>query len=275
MTDPTLVAVHALKGQKIGISVSDSADLGRLGLTKRHCELAVAEIARAILLTGGSVIYGGRIHPEGFTQIIMDEVRRYADGRHSLTICLAESEHRDLTEDELQAIEGRLGVAATLVCLDSAGNELPLRRRPAPAEPVDPAQALTALRQYITEKTDARVIVGGQLTGYQGVMPGVIEEALLSVRNGQPLYIAAGFGGAAAAIARTLDHELMNWAPVDLPVGAQSAAWALQELSKAAKDNPMGNDGLSSHQRAQLRATHRPADIAALVVYGLARRRQQ
>lgn len=273
MTEPVLVPAGALAGLQIGISVSDSADLGRLGLTRQHCNLAVAELARAILLAGGNLTYGGRIQPEGFTQILMDEVRRYADGRNALTICLAETEHRKLSDNQLDAIDQRLGTAATLVCLDADGNELPSRHRPPATANTDPAQALTALRRHITARTHARILVGGQLTGHQGAMPGVIEEALLSLQRGQPLYIAAGFGGAAAAVARALHRDPLDWAPPDFPAGADAASTALRRLPATADQATPADDGLHDAERRQLAATHRPGDIAALAVLGLARLR--
>jgi hypothetical protein len=271
MSDPTLVRPGALTGLDIGISVSDSADLGRLGLTQQHCELAVAELARAVLLAGGNLTYGGRIQPEGFTQILMDEVRRYADGRRALTICLAETEHRKLTDEELATIDRRLGTAAALVCLDAQGNELPPRSRPPAADTVDPSQALTALRRHITARIDARVVVGGQLSGHQGAMPGVLEEALLSLQDGQPVYVAAGFGGAAAAVAHALGRDVPDWAPSDFPSGADRASVGLRHLTDVASHALPAEDGLEDAERRQLAVTHRPGDIAALVVVGLAR----
>lgn len=271
MSDPTLVPAGALTGLDIGISVSDSADLGRLGLTQQHCELAVAELARAVLLAGGNLTYGGRIVPEGFTQILVDEVRRYADGRRALSICLAETEHRKLTDEQLDSIDRRLGTAAALVCLDSQGNELALRSRPPAATTVNPSQALTALRRYITARTDARVVVGGQMRGHQGAMPGVLEEALLSLQDRRPLYVAAGFGGAAAAVARVLGRDVPDWAPPDFPSGADAASVALRHLTDVAAEAVVVEDGLEDAERRQLAVTHRPGDIAALVVVGLAR----
>ncbi|MGY1846092.1 hypothetical protein [Blastococcus sp. SYSU DS1021] len=271
MSDPTLVPVGALSGLDIGISVSDSADLGRLGLTPQHCALAIAELARAILLAGGSLTYGGRIQPEGFTQILVDEVRRYADGRNALTICLAETEHRKLTDEQLDAIDGRLGTAATLDCLDAEGRKIQPRHRPRTQDIVDPAQALTALRRHITARTDARVVVGGRLAGHQGAMPGVIEEALLSMQSGRPLYVAAGFGGAAAAIARALGRDVPDWAPPNFPEGADAASAALQQIAEVTADAVPTEDGLEDAERHQLAVTHRPGDIATLVVLGLAR----
>ena len=87
MNEPTLTPRDALSGQKIALSVSESADLARLGLTELHCRLVVAEVAgvepgvieearltiqagRPLLAAGG---YGGaasavaqRLRPQDF-----------------------------------------------------------------------------------------------------------------------------------------------------------------------------------------------------------------
>jgi hypothetical protein len=271
MSEPVLVSPNALEGINVGISVSDSADLARLGLTARHCEVAVAELARAILLAGGGITYGGRLRPEGFTQILIDEVRRYADGRSALTVCLAEPEHRKFDDDELKEIDRRFGSSAALVCLDAQGEVVQIRHRPPPDSASDPRGAFSALRRYITAFTDARVVVGGRLGDYAGAMPGVIEEAVLSVRQRQPLYVAGGFGGAAAAIARVLRRDDLDWAPTDFPAGAAAAEPALRQLAAAQLDHGDVADGLGDEERRQLAATHRAGDLASTVVLGLAR----
>lgn len=269
--EPDLVARDALEGIIVGISVSDSADLSRLGLTPAHCELAVAELARAIFLAGGTIVYGGRLVPRGFTDILIDELRRYRDDRDALILCVPESEHRRLSDDELARREQELHASAELVCLDTAGDPINITARPDTDLPTDVAAALTGMRRHITRRCDARVIVGGKLRGFQGTTPGVIEEAILSVQAGQPLYVAGGFGGAAAAVALTLGHEDTPWYPSDLPEGADEHQAALGRLSAAANETSPPVDGLSTEERHQLAATHRPGDIASLVVTGLGR----
>lgn len=277
MSDPRLVPMNALVGCDVGISVSDSADLSRLGLTAAHCELAVAEITRAVLLAGGSLTYGGRLRPEGFTGVIMDEVLRYADARQALTICVAEPEHRGLQSEELRRIDDRLGTSARLVLLSREG--APLANFDAHPLPYDGSDdngaALSAQRRYMTARTTARVVVGGKLTGYQGIMPGVVEEAMLSIEAQQPLYVAGGFGGAAAAVARALGRDDLSWAPAGLPAGEQATGVSetLNQLAIAAHGRLMADDGLDSAQRRALAATPRPGDIATLAVLGLARAR--
>jgi hypothetical protein len=270
MSDPAnLVPAGALSGVAVGLSVSDSADLARLGLSPKHCDLAIAEVARALLVAGASLVYGGRLVPTGFTQIVLDEVGRFAEDPDALTVCLAASEHRNLSTDELHRHIDDLPASAEIVCLDEDGSPVDPRERDL-AAPIDRPRALSGLRRHVTEVTRARVVVGGQLTGFQGAMPGVVEEALLSLKAGHPLYAAGGFGGAAAAVAAALGHDDLAWAPPGYPAFAENAAEPLAQVAELAAAG-LAADGLDAESRRQLAVTHRPADIAALVVLGLAR----
>lgn len=267
--DLKLVARDALQGITVGVSVSDSADLPRLGLTPEHCALAVAELARAIFLAGGTIVYGGRLIRGRFTDIMIDELRRYGDDRDALILCVPESEHRLLTNEELIRREQELHSSVKLVCLDQTGTPINISARFDSSTSVDVATALTSMRQHITDRCDARVIVGGKLRGFQGSAPGVIEEALLSVQAHQPLYIAGGFGGAAAAVAQSLDRDGQAWHPSGFPEGVGDHEGVLRRLLDAYSPPP--DDGLTDGERLQLAATHRPGDISSLVVTGLGR----
>lgn len=275
--DPELIERDALRGANIAISVSDSADLARLGLLPEHCRVVVAEITRAVLLAGGSLAYGGRLRPEGFTQVMMDEVRRFGDSRQALTICVPWSEHIDIDVDDLRKIDDGLGVSAKLVPLSSDGipvriGEIQQARDKTASSNV--AAELTAMRRYVTDHTSARIIVGGKLRDFQGRLPGVIEEASLSIRAGHPLYVAGGYGGAASAVARALGYDTLEWAPPGFPEGANNepVVEALRDLAAVAKAG-IPEDGLSQEERLQLAATPRAGDIATLIVRGAARAR--
>lgn len=271
--DVELVARDALRGVVVGISVSDSADLLRLGLTQRHCEMAVAELARAIFLAGGTLVYGGRLIPRGgFTDILLDELRQYREDRDALVLCVPESEHRRLNNDELQRVAQELSSSVDLVCLDSDGEPVSITDRKDMSTPPDAARALSAMRRHITDRSDARVLVGGKLTGFQGDLPGVVEEAILCFEAARPLYVAGGFGGAASAVANVLGYSSPSWFPADFPAGGAANEESLARVADVAARKPPVGDGLTQIQRQQLAVTHRPGDIASLVVSGLGRR---
>jgi hypothetical protein len=62
------------------------------------------------------------------------------------------------------------------------------------------ARGLTLMREKITELSQARLVIGGKLANFSGVIPGVVEEAYLSLKGGKPLFLVGGFGGAARAV---------------------------------------------------------------------------
>jgi hypothetical protein len=275
--DPDLIPPGALRGVTVGLSVSDSADLFRLGLDEQHINLAVGEITRAILIAGGTIAYGGWLRPSGFTHQLMDEVRRFGVARHSLTLYVALPEHRDLGRDVLDNVDRQLGTWGKLTTLDIHGDPVDWRTLPQSAVPLaddDRVAAYSGLRRHMADRIDGRVLVGGKLRGYVGAIPGVIEEALLAVERSQPIYLAGGFGGAAAAVARRLHAGDLTWLPPGLPDGEDEpgAQGALRRLESLVSESgwKVSNDGLTSERRAQLSASHRPGEIASLCVVGLA-----
>lgn len=274
-----LNSTNILDGIRLGISVSDSADLARLGLLPRHAELAVGEIARAVLIGGGSLVYGGRIKPSGFTQYLMHEVHRYGRSPNSLTLCLAAPEHQKLSYSELYKFDRNMNTNISIIYLDKDGNEIKdifLSKAKMP-DPITDNQAkiisYSSLRNFLGKVTDARVIVGGQLEGYQGKMPGIIEEAIISIQTDQPLYVVAGFGGASALVAQALKIDDLSWAPAGFPTRPKDERieTSIHQLkSQISVDTWTAKRcGLNQKQLHQLSASHRPREIASLLVKGL------
>lgn len=282
MTIPDLVPTDALAGVTVALSVSASADLSRLGLHDKHAEYAVAEIARAVLTAGGNLAYGGRIRPSGFTQFLMHELRRYGAHGHRLTICVAEPEHRKLAPSELKTLDETLEPSCRLRFLDRDGHEVNYRtgrdESPAPAPERDPdetVRAYSAMRQYMATISQARIVVGGKLAGFKGAMPGIVEEAVVTLENDQPLYVAGGFGGAAALVARELGIGDPSWLPDDAPAH-DPADPRIGDGLAALRDAAGGREGsvapgLRDDETDRLAWSHRPGDIASMLTLGLAR----
>ena len=275
MGDLELRPSNALDGLRIGISVSDSADLPMLGLHPHHAELALAEIARSVLLLSGRLVYGGRIKPPGYTQFLLHELQRYGDHPDSLTLCLAAPEHKTLTVKELKGLNNTLSTRGRIVRLSPSG--LPIEKasisNPSAQQPSD-SSSYSAMREYLCANTDARVILGGQLQQFQGSMPGIIEEAINSIKAEQPLYVVGGFGGAAALVAKTLEIDGFDWAPSNFPIRPDDKRIedSLHELRSAADQSQASIrcSGLNELDLRKLSATHRPKEIASIIVNGLA-----
>ena len=172
----------------------------------------------------------------------MHEVERYGTHADALTLCLAAPEHQRLTLKELRYLDQDLGVRGKVVCLDAHGNEtnpsVPSSASSAHLESsahLDPKTTMnnyqdqdcyTAMRQCVTGinvtgMSQARFVLGGQLNGFKGSMPGIIEESIHAIEAGQPLYVAAGFGGTAALVAAALGIDDLSWAPEGIPTTAR------------------------------------------------------
>ncbi|MCY4068491.1 MAG: hypothetical protein OXE79_05200 [Acidimicrobiaceae bacterium] len=281
MTIDKIAPSDSLRELRVGISVSESDDLSRLGLSSTHAEQAVGELARAVLVAGGKLVYGGHIKPSGFTQYLMHEVHRYGrDDESSLTLCLAAPEHLKLSCSELDKLDRALGVKGRVICLDSEGVEIEDILKTKPHDPAsfsqsDAPHAYSSLRRYLSTATDARVLVGGKLSGFVGSMPGIIEEAITAVKARCPLYVSAGFGGAAALVAKRLHLEDLKWAPDNFPeyLDDKRIARGLELLDDAVASSgwKAASCGLDGKAIKQLAVTHRASDIASLVVRGLTR----
>jgi hypothetical protein len=277
----TLLPPDALLGVRLGLSASESPDLLRLGLLETHFRLALGEISRCVLVSGGHLAYGGHLQSKGYTAFLVRELERYNRRDRPMMVCLAWSEHRKLALSALQTERTNLGLYGEIVCLDPDGNPVDpaAGRGEIPPTPVDERtrhRSLTGLRRHMAQNTQGRVLIGGKREGFQGDMPGLLEEALISFQQGQPVYLAGGFGGVTWDIVRELGIDdgawfprLANASPVDERLTRGMSR--LTEVAQATGWRSLGN-GLSRDENRRLAACHRPSEIAALVSLGLGRK---
>ncbi len=277
-----LLPSNALRGSRVGIAVSGSPDLARLGLLETHFKLAIGEIARAALVSGGGLVYGGRT--DDYTVFVAAEVQRYARRDRPLLICLAWPEHRRLSLPELYQFRHRLSLYGKLVCLSVDGAEIAIDHdRDEAPQPVTDVwvrrRSFTGLRRYMAGQEAGRVFLGGRRVGFQGAIPGLMEEALMSLRAKHPIYLAGGFGGVALDIARALGVDTGDWLPPDPDAtsahpGLTEGIRQLRALAATPEYVGLAN-GLTDEENHWLAASHRPGDIASLVSLGLGRVAQQ
>ena len=206
----------------VGISVSEPTDeeLINLGLSELHLRHAFTETVRHVLAAGWSVAYGGDFRPRGYTAALIDLVRTYertvCSGPDHFTCYLAWPLWTELTA----AARAELANVVTTVQVPPPDGAPPFLapvpdRRP--AERWWNALALTAMRKRMTRDVGALVVVGGRVSGQQGLYPGVLEEAALALASNVPLYVAGGFGGCGRLLARVLNGEQ----PVELSINYQ------------------------------------------------------
>ena len=196
----------------VAISVSESPDMATLGLGELHLKNAIADLAIFMLAERTDLAYGGDLRKYGFARLLFQLAHRYARGDDGdaarIVNYLAWPVHiqtpfQDLEETatELSGV-GRLD----LLGIDGSSISMECRRVATRTVPTDDqwCAGLTAMRQVMRENTDLRILVGGRVEGYKGSMPGVAEEALLSLSSGQALFLVGSFGGCTHDIAATL-----------------------------------------------------------------------
>lgn len=275
-TRAELLPPDALKGKRLGISVSDSPDLDRLGLFDTHFRMTLGELARTVIVAGGSLYYGGHLQPEGITNFLIEELHRYGRRDRPLKVCLAWPIHRSMSPEEIDEQRDFLGLFGEIYFLSPDGQRLdgPVEEQPQQTfTPEERAAALSGLRAFMTSNTDARIVIGGKRAGFEGVMPGIVEEVLFAIERHQPLYLAGGFGGATLDVIQRLRPAYAEWFP-PLSDPAQpdqrlvDGLARLREMAVAEKWDGYEN-GLSEDENKLLAASYRPSEIAALVGKGM------
>lgn len=211
-----------LDGRCIGLSISESPEMGILGLGKEHLEDAMTEIARHLLACGASLAYGGDLRPGGFTNLLFEVVNRHRSNstieKSSVTNFLAWPVHVSMSVLEIEERRAALEGVAELVLLAPDGSEQTTNER-APNRQLtttDWEYGLTAMRKAMASAVDARIVLGGRTTEFRGRLPGIAEEALIQLQNKAPLYVLGGFGGCSFDIANAMGlsrdrRDLANW----------------------------------------------------------------
>lgn len=273
-----LLPADALKDKRLGISVSDSPDLNRLGLLDTHFRMTLGELARTVIIAGGSLYYGGHLQPDGITNFLIEELHRYGRRDRPLKVSLAWTVHRGMSAEQLIEQKQFLGLFGEIYFLSPDGRRLEGRIDEPPISdftPEDHAQALSGLRTFMTDNTDARIVIGGKREGFEGTMPGIVEEVLLSLEHRHPLYLAGGFGGATLDVIRALRPAYAEWFPpmegeAEPDLRLKNGLVRIGEVvSKMGWDG--FENGLSEDENRLLAASYRPSEIAALVGKGLGR----
>jgi len=224
-----------LTGKTIALSVSPPEDLAVRGLGPEHLHDALGEITRQLLALGAQLIYGGDLRIGGVTKLLFELAARYAPplGQHadrppSIIDVLAFPMHAELTVNELTSWESEFAPIGELRYLGPRGEAWSCKTRPPKLTQIPSDEwpdALTTMRRYVTTSSHARIVLGGKAAGFVGRMPGITEEALVSVIASQPLFAVGGFGGAASAVASQIAESHTVRRPEDgelFPVTAKN-----------------------------------------------------
>jgi len=175
--------------KKVAISVSETDNFDN-GVDIEHLQDVVIEIVRFLMLSGNQIIYGGDIKYSlelNFAEIIFNLALKYSTKKPAVINPLP-TKYYNKIDDSIRANY------IDIIEFQEVSNDL------------------SKMREYMSNIEDARIIIGGKLSGYQGKYPGVLEEAYYTLKAKKPLYIIGAFGGVAKEIVKLRNgEEIEKW----------------------------------------------------------------
>ena len=195
-----------LRGKRIGISISDSdeEDMLRVGIRNRQLEQLSKMIAERLMGGQAKLIYGGDFRRNGITTFILEEVRILQDRSKSENYYEVNSawplylKQDAKTNDWLAEAKGIAEIIKHDIPDDLKGKVLDSDHFVSPKTLLDKyawSRSLTAMRESMICKDDARIFACGKLCQYKGCMPGVLEEFLIAYKCRKPIYLLGAYGG--------------------------------------------------------------------------------
>lgn len=195
-----------LFGRKIAISVSSSEDLEILGLSENHLKDISIEIARYLIVNGATLLYGGDLRRDGYTEIFSELSYQYKflnDKKPRFINYFPFPNARKLSSNDKAELIKKQVEPLILKPPDHLGNPDPTRDYN-PRNIIEDrylfAECYTHMRHQMVKDSDARIVLGGIHKNFTGYYPGILEETLYSLQANQPLFLIGGFGGVAKSI---------------------------------------------------------------------------
>ena len=324
-----------LTEQVVAFSISyDQADGGPRGIGAEHLREALLQMARPILRAQAAIAYGGSLRPVkapecNFTLELLNLIREEQQERSAGNTTVRglynhqawpfflnvsrEKEAEWITCCHIVRITQKMaGIPEPLADQEVEGAEL--RRF------IHGAVCLSAMRRFMAAgcqveiegapaaphsipPVSARIVLGGKLGGFAGIMPGILEEVLTAreASSACPIFVLGGFGGAAGTVARVLleggvDADprftpesyatspenpkkpgftdlLKNWESMKTPADSRSpgqALAALRAMLKTFEGKPADflQNGLGDADNRRLLTTVDPTEAVRLVLRG-------
>ncbi len=221
-----------LDGKIVALSMSESTDAFRWGLDNvLHLEPTMLEISRHLLIRGATLAYGGHTGAAGYTNRLFELVRSH-NGIAGVKPFQRIVNFRGWPLPKLTvATRAQLMQVSTIIPIGRPADvdeTLGASFVPEPEKgfPGDTSaenryawcRGMTEMREFQADvsksKVIARIVIGGKfgptITPVEGGpptvqwfssrMPGVLEEVLLSIKMGQPVFLIGAFGGAAKMV---------------------------------------------------------------------------
>ena len=278
----------------IGISISNPVieELNRYHQTLPQLNQLAQELACNLIYRNGCVVYGGDTRKGGFTELLIQAsdytLKRYyqkglvPSGKSMVKNYLAWPIHNS---DEGKSWYANYQHSIDIIKCDYCGQKELIETLD--VADVDKSQLINALsfskmRKKMIEESDIRICVGGEITGYAGFIPGILEELYYSLKQQQPVYLLGGFGGLVSRICEMKNEKDSSFFELEWQKKENSNLEALMGLNEKYSKAPIPtyeqvikliesaslNNGLSSEENQRLFVTPYPNEAIQLILKG-------
>ncbi len=213
---PLTCNICTLQDKRIGISISDpdKEELIAIGQDGSHLIQVSQDIARHLLIRGAILIYGGDLREDGFTEFIFNEAHALQSRSRSQSIHLEnyiawpiyhnDNEPIKHWKAKYRSIANMVNVPPSVDVIDLIPSEHSFLPPTNAQNSFIWSRCLTEMRHKMIENCDIRICAGGKHSGYRGRMPGVLEEILIALEMGKPIFLLGGFGGVTASVCKLI-----------------------------------------------------------------------
>lgn len=278
-----------LEGKNVAISISESPDSSTLGIGMAMFEDLSVELARHLLISGAHLVYGGDLRPGGFTELFKDLAYQYGiyekdkSFKNYFTNYLAWPIYIGMTP----ASQAEYKFCRVNCQKAEIPDTIPVGLRDLMVPPTTVenlyywAESLKSMRHEMESHIDARIILGGRVTGFKGYMPGLYEEAINAAKANHPLYLLGGFGGASARLIQLIKGETSSdklfeeccshhlYQEFVSYLDKEKGEMNFKVLDVFSNNMSVLKNGLSKEENEQLFVTTNVTEIIALVLKGL------
>jgi hypothetical protein len=208
-----------LAGFIVNLSVSESSDSEQRGFPSWQVNRVTLQLVSALFGQGAGILFGHDWREDGVMEAIYGFARQMQPSSPSAADNVAEPEpllrnmlpwpdNPHLPERDLERLSATLRVESAGLPAELEGFDLEARAEPGGAlHRYLRARGLTHLRHRLDHQSHGRLCLGGRKSGSAGRYPGVIEEALLTLRSNKPLYLAACLGGATEQVVAAIEGK--------------------------------------------------------------------
>lgn len=294
-----------LAGFVVNVSVSESDDSQDRGFPSWQVNRMTLQLVAALFGQGASLVFGHDWREDGVMEAVhgfarqvqapipVEQSEEDTGFRPLLQNILPWPDSPTLTDRDLERLTATLRVSSAGLPVELADmvGRVGIADRDSDAYLYVRARALTFLRHRLNEISNARLCIGGRRTRAQGRYPGIVEEALLAVRENKPLYLSGLLGGATEQVIAALNRGEMpeDFCPASNvtrlyeqpPIRETSpetrddrelnsaAIW--REFGEAGYEGLSRNNGLTAEENRELHHTRVLDQVVELVLIGISR----